>query len=57
MIIIVMSIFRASGGVSRNDFVLQLIADLTGKQIMRMSETEMSCLGIAFLTGLAAGMC
>ena len=47
--------FRIDGGVSRNDFVVQLIADLTGKTIERRTSSEMSAFGIAFLAGLYSG--
>lgn len=47
---------RANGGVSSNDFILQLISNLTHKKIYRPSHTDMSCLGIAFLAGLASGV-
>lgn len=47
---------RANGGVSSNDFVLQLISNLTNKKIYRPRHTDMSCLGIAFLAGLASGV-
>jgi len=42
--------------VSRNDFIVQLIADLTGKMIERRTSAEMSAFGIAFLAGLHSGM-
>lgn len=48
--------FRADGGVSRNDFVMQLLSTLTGQSIERPVQVEMSCLGAAFLAGLAAGV-
>ncbi|RWS21809.1 putative glycerol kinase 5-like protein, partial [Leptotrombidium deliense] len=47
--------FRVNGGVSKNDFVLQLIADLTANEVQRSSTNEMSCLGAAYLAGLASG--
>ncbi|XP_015118060.1 putative glycerol kinase 5 [Diachasma alloeum] len=43
---------RVDGGVSQNDFVLQLLADLTGLRVERPSTAEMSILGVAFLAGL-----
>lgn len=48
-------ICRACGGVSSNDFVMQLLSTLTGQSIERPVQVEMSCLGAAFLAGLAAG--
>lgn len=47
--------FRADGGVSKNDFVMQLLSTLTEQSIERPVQVEMSCLGAAFLAGLAAG--
>lgn len=47
--------FRINGGVSDNDFVVQLIADLTGKEVERALNRDMSSLGTAFLAGLAIG--
>lgn len=49
-------LFRADGGVSRNDFVMELLSTLTGQSIERPVQVEMSCLGAAFLAGLAAGV-
>lgn len=47
---------RIDGGVSANDFVLQLLADLTGLDVERGTTTEMSILGVAFLAGLQCGV-
>ncbi|KAK9310819.1 hypothetical protein QLX08_000104 [Tetragonisca angustula] len=47
---------RVDGGVSANDFVLQLLADLTGLEVERATTTEMSILGVAFLAGLQCGV-
>lgn len=44
------------GGVSSNDFVMQLTADLLGKKVSRAQHHEMSCLGAAFVAGLGVGM-
>jgi glycerol kinase len=46
---------RIDGGVSRNDFIVQQIANLTGKLIERRTSSEMSAFGIAFLSGLYSG--
>jgi glycerol kinase len=45
------------GGVSRNDFVDQLLADLTGLKVERPKSSEMTMLGAAFLAGLHEGNC
>uniref|UniRef100_A0AAQ4Q7W1 Glycerol kinase 5 n=1 Tax=Gasterosteus aculeatus aculeatus TaxID=481459 RepID=A0AAQ4Q7W1_GASAC len=46
---------RVDGGVSANDFVMQLTADLFGRKISRPQHYETSCLGAAFLAGLGKG--
>ncbi|XP_077204890.1 glycerol kinase 5 [Paroedura picta] len=46
---------RADGGVSKNSFVMQMTSDLIGKMIDKPVITDMSCLGAAFLAGLAIG--
>ncbi|XP_030016653.1 glycerol kinase 5 [Sphaeramia orbicularis] len=46
---------RVDGGVSSNDFVMQLTADLFGKKVTRPQHCEMSCLGAAFVAGLGTG--
>lgn len=43
------------GGVSSNDFVMQLTADLFGRKVARPDHFEMSCLGAAFVAGLGVG--
>lgn len=56
LIVLCNSCYRIDGGVSANDFVLQLLADLTGLDVERATTTEMSILGVAFLAGLQCGM-
>ncbi|XP_075876919.1 glycerol kinase 5 isoform X1 [Nelusetta ayraudi] len=46
---------RVDGGVSSNDFVMQLTANLFGRKVARPQHVEMSCLGAAFVAGLGAG--
>ncbi|XP_039999147.1 putative glycerol kinase 5 [Xiphias gladius] len=46
---------RVDGGVSCNDFVMQLTADLFGRKVARPLHHEMSCLGAAFVAGLGVG--
>ncbi|XP_031153938.1 putative glycerol kinase 5 [Sander lucioperca] len=46
---------RMDGGVSSNDFVMQLTADLLGRKVARPQNCEMSCLGAAFIAGLGVG--
>lgn len=52
--------FRVDGGVSRNDYICQTIANVTSTTVVRMknsNRTEVSCLGAAFMAGLSSGMC
>ena len=49
------SFLRVDGGISNNDFVLELMSSLTCQTLDRPSQTDMSTLGAAFLAGLAAG--
>uniref|UniRef100_A0A3B4U8V8 Glycerol kinase 5 n=1 Tax=Seriola dumerili TaxID=41447 RepID=A0A3B4U8V8_SERDU len=46
---------RVDGGVSSNDFVMQLTADLFSRKVARPEHHEMSCLGAAFVAGLGVG--
>ncbi|KAI3375142.1 hypothetical protein L3Q82_021652 [Scortum barcoo] len=46
---------RVDGGVSSNDFIMQLTADLFGRKVARRQHCEMSCLGAAFVAGLGVG--
>jgi glycerol kinase len=47
---------RVDGGMTRNDFLLQLQADLLGIPVHRPAVTETTALGAAYLAGLAAGV-
>jgi len=52
--------FRVDGGVSRNDYICQTIANVTSTTVVRMknsNRTEVSCLGAAFMAGLSSGVC
>ncbi|XP_053246145.1 putative glycerol kinase 5 [Podarcis raffonei] len=46
---------RADGGVSKNNFIMQMTSDLINKTINKSVCTDISCLGAAFLAGLAVG--
>ncbi|XP_028988346.1 putative glycerol kinase 5 isoform X1 [Betta splendens] len=46
---------RVDGGVSSNDFIMQLTSDLFSRKIARPQHHEMSCLGAAFVAGLGVG--
>nr|CAD7194093.1 unnamed protein product [Timema douglasi] len=50
------SLIRVDGGVSHNDFVCQLLADLIEIKVERPTSTEMSVLGVGFLAGLYSGV-
>lgn len=47
---------RVDGGVSNNNFIMQLLADLIDLEVERATSTEMSILGVAFLAGLQCGV-
>ncbi|XP_071518748.1 glycerol kinase 5 isoform X2 [Panulirus ornatus] len=47
---------RVDGGVAQNDFLMQMIATLTGKTVERPSSIDVSALGCAFLAGMGAGI-
>ncbi|KAJ3665404.1 hypothetical protein Zmor_000900 [Zophobas morio] len=44
------------GGVSKCDFVCQMLADLTGAVVERLQFSEMTALGVGFLAGLSSGI-
>jgi glycerol kinase len=46
---------RVDGGAARNDFLMQLQADLIGVPVVRPEVTETTALGAAYLAGLAVG--
>ncbi|MDP1930991.1 MAG: glycerol kinase GlpK [Gammaproteobacteria bacterium] len=47
---------RVDGGMAKNDFVLQNLADLLGCRVDRPRVTETTALGVAFLAGLQCGV-
>jgi glycerol kinase len=47
---------RVDGGMARNDYFLQLQADLLGRPVVRTGATEATVLGAALLAGLKAGL-
>ncbi|XP_052860053.1 putative glycerol kinase 5 [Anopheles cruzii] len=47
---------KVDGGVSRNDFICQTLADLTGVQVERGEETDSTALGAMFMAGLNCGV-
>jgi glycerol kinase len=51
-----MSEIRVDGGMVRNNWVCQFIADVTSTPVLRPIVTETTALGAAYLAGLQAGM-
>ena len=47
---------KVDGGMVRNDWFCQRLADLTGLPVDRPKVTETTALGAAYLAGLAAGL-
>jgi glycerol kinase len=47
---------RVDGGAARDDLLCQIVADLTGRAVVRPRQTETTALGAAFLAGLAVGL-
>ncbi len=47
---------RVDGGASRNDFLMQLQADILGVPVIRPTVNETTALGAAYAAGLAAGV-
>ncbi|XP_060871147.1 putative glycerol kinase 5 isoform X2 [Metopolophium dirhodum] len=55
----VLNTLWVDGGVSRNDYICQTIANVTSTTVVRMknsNRTEVSCLGAAFMAGLSSGV-
>ncbi|XP_077862637.1 LOW QUALITY PROTEIN: glycerol kinase 5-like [Saccoglossus kowalevskii] len=50
------SYIKIDGGVANNDFVVQLVADLTNKPVDKAKNLDTTCLGAAFLAGLQTGI-
>jgi glycerol kinase len=46
----------SDGGLSRNDHLMQLQADISGRRVARSPEPDLSAMGVAQLAGLRAGM-
>ncbi len=49
------NIIKADGGVSRNNFLLQFMADILDCKVVRAQNPDMTALGAAFLAGLNVG--
>lgn len=50
-----MEVLRVDGGGANNDFLIQFQADILGIPVERPKITETTCLGAAYLAGLAVG--
>lgn len=46
----------ADGGISRNRFIMQFLADLLGKEVVNIGMADVSALGAGYLAGLQAGV-
>lgn len=51
-----MQFLRIDGGVSRNNFLCQFLADVSGKSIERAQYTESSVMGVMYAVGLKSGL-
>jgi glycerol kinase len=50
------AVLKVDGGMVRNDWFCQRLADLTGLSVARPKVTETTALGAAYLAGLAVGL-
>lgn len=51
------NVFRICGGVSNNNFICQCIADLLGRKVERMTDSDhVAARGVALLTGFSSGI-
>lgn len=46
---------RLDGGLSNNQFICQLVADVTNMTVKKLVSSEMSSIGVAFVAGLSCG--
>jgi glycerol kinase len=44
------------GGATRNDMLLQMLADLSGRQVARRPDAELSAIGVAMMAAKAMGL-
>lgn len=47
--------FRVDGGLSENNFICQLLADLTDLPIIRLYMPDIAVLGVSYVAGLSCG--
>ncbi len=50
------ALLRVDGGMARNDWLMQFLADMLGVPVERPGVTETTALGAAFLAGLGMGL-
>src|SRR5207244_4084844 len=50
------STLKVDGGMVRNDFLMQLQADILGRPVVRPTVGETTALGAAYAAGLAMGL-
>jgi len=48
-------LLHISGGMSKNNFLCQSVADITGLTVVRPKNTETTSIGVAFLAGIQCG--
>ncbi len=53
---IVPQAIKVDGGICKNDCLLQLQADILGKEVVKPKNIETTSLGVAFAAGMAAGV-
>lgn len=51
-----LKVLRVDGGGAENDFLMQFQADILGIPVERPVNIETSCMGAAYLAGLAVGV-
>jgi len=54
--LVINSPIKVDGGVAKNNFVNQFIADVTRTEVQRADNREMTALGAAFFAGIATGV-
>jgi glycerol kinase len=51
------AVLRVDGGMAASDVTMQFLADILDAPVDRPAVTETTALGVAYLAGLAAGIC
>lgn len=46
---------KVDGGVSKNNFIMQFLSDMTGISVLRPKIVELTALGAAYMAGLGTG--